>query len=82
MKAKSFVLTKEGNFPKWFKDEAAKGRVKVVRDNKTKEVKSVMIYAATKEYIALPGNVIVGGRNGMVVERVKNVVKKEEQKDG
>lgn len=71
-------MTKEGNFPKWFKDEAAKGRVKVVRDDKTKEVKSVIIYAATKEYIALPGNVIVVGRNGMVVERIKTIVKKED----
>lgn len=72
------MLTKEGSFPKWFKDEAAKGRVRVVRDDKTKEVKSVIIYAATKEYIAIPGNVIVVSRNGMVVESTKTIVKKED----
>lgn len=63
-----FVFTKDfTKYPDWFKDEAAKGRIKFENDDYTKEIIGANIITSTKTYHANTGDTIVMLKNGMVV---------------
>lgn len=73
---KSFVVG-NGSYPEWFKEQASKGRARVNYDEEDNTLIDIIIYGATKNYVAKPGDTILFTKNGMTV--VNNTVAQQKE---
>lgn len=65
----SFIVGTD-DFPAWFKEQTAKGKAKINRDDDD-VLESITVLSATKSYIARPGDTIMSLKTGMVVLRAQ-----------
>lgn len=77
---KRFVLG-SGSFPDWFEAQVEQGRARVEYDEEDGVLLDVVIYGATKNYIAKPGDMILLTKSGMVVGKKIAVHQKEVRSD-
>lgn len=63
---KSFIVG-SGTYPEWFKEQASKGRARINYDEEDGSLIDIMIYGATKNYTAKPGDTILYTRSGLSV---------------
>lgn len=57
----------EGNFPNWFKEALAKGRVKVNRDEYDGSIKNIVASTVSGQAKGKPGDVVLNTRSGVLV---------------
>lgn len=82
-KVESFILGK-GSTPKWFKEEMAKGRVKMLIDEDD-EIIGAKIFYPTKTFNVKIGDRVMLTKSGLVVDpsvKVQNDVEEAENKEG
>lgn len=69
MQAAQFVLGYEKT-PEWFNMEAKKGKIRI-HYNDDRELEYAHIISGLKTYVAKKGDIIINGKNGIVVTQKK-----------